>query len=72
MRSGIGIDTRNDEIWVANFGDHTALAFARDAQGDQPPKRIIRSAPAGTPTAGFGNPMAVAYDSKREEILVPN
>jgi len=46
--------------------------FAREANGNAVAKRIIRSAPAGSPSAGFGNPMAVAYDSKREEILVPN
>lgn len=69
---GIAIDSKNDELWVSNFGDHTALVFARDAAGNAAPKRILRNAPAGTPTAGFGNPMALAYDSKREEILVPN
>jgi DNA-binding beta-propeller fold protein YncE len=69
---GIAIDTKNDEVWVANFADHTALAFNRSDNGDQAPKRIIRNAPAGTPSAGFGNPMAMAYDSKREELLVPN
>jgi DNA-binding beta-propeller fold protein YncE len=69
---GLAIDTKNDEVWVANFADHTALAFNRTDNGDQAPKRIIRNAPAGTPSAGFGNPMAMAYDSKREEILVPN
>ncbi len=69
---GIALDTRNDEIWVSNFGDHTAVAFARTANGNVAPKRVIRTAPAGTPTTGFGNPQTVAYDSKREEILVPN
>ena len=69
---GVSIDTKNNEIWVSNFGDHTALVFAREASGNATPKRIIRSAPAGAPSSGFGNPMAVAYDSKREEILVPN
>ena len=69
---GLAIDTKNDEVWVANFADHTALAFNRSDSGDQAPKRIIRNAPAGTPSAGFGNPMAMANDSKREEILVPN
>ena len=62
---GLAIDTKNDEIWVVNFGDHAALAFSRGDDGDQPPKRIIRSAPAGTPSAGFGNPMAVAYEGGR-------
>jgi hypothetical protein len=32
----------------------------------------VRNAPIGTPSVGFGNPGAVAYDSKRDEILVPN
>lgn len=69
---GVATDSRNDELWVANYGDHTALVFSRTAEGDAAPKRIIRNAPAGTPTGGFGNPYAVAYDSKREELLVPN
>jgi len=68
----VAIDTKNDELWVANYGDHTALVFSRTATGDAAPKRIIRNAPAGTPTGGFGNPYAVAYDSKRDELLVPN
>ena len=69
---GIAIDAVNDEIWVSNFGDHTALVFDRGATGDVAPKRIIRSAPPGAPVPGFGNPQAVAYDSKRGQILVPN
>lgn len=69
---GIAVDEKNNEIWVTNYGDHTALAFDSAANGDVAPKRAIRSAPAGTPTPGFGNPMALAYDCKREEILVPN
>jgi len=69
---GIALDTKNDEIWVSNFGDHTAVAFARNASGNAAPKRVIRTAPVGTPNAGFGNPQTAAYDSKRQEILVPN
>ena len=69
---GIAIDRQNDEIWVANYGDHTAVVFSRSANGDIAPKRIIRNAPPGTPTGGFGNPYAVAYDSKRDQLLVPN
>jgi DNA-binding beta-propeller fold protein YncE len=69
---GVAIDPKRDELWVANYGDHTALVFPRTATGDIAPKRIIRNAPAGTPTGGFGNPYAVAYDSKRQELLVPN
>jgi len=69
---GVTIDAKNDELWVANYGEHTALVFARAAAGDVAPKRILRNAPEGSPTVGFGNPGAVAYDSKRDEILVPN
>ncbi len=69
---GVTFDTTNDEIWVANYGDHTALVFTRTAAGDAAPKRIVRNAPAGSPTVGFGNPGAIAYDSKRDELLVPN
>jgi DNA-binding beta-propeller fold protein YncE len=69
---GVSIDTKNNELWVANYGEHTALVFDRAAAGDVAPKRILRNAPAGSPTVGFGNPGAVAYDSKRDEILVPN
>ena len=68
----LAYDLKNDELWVANYGDHTALVFARTASGNAAPKRIVRNAPAGSATVGFGNPGAVAYDSKRDEILVPN
>jgi len=69
---GVTFDVKNDELWVANYGDHTALVFARTAAGDVAPRRIVRNAPAGAPTVGFGNPGAIAYDSKRDELLVPN
>ena len=69
---GVALDPVNNELWVSNFIDHTALVFDRKASGDVAPKRIIRTAPAGTPSPGFGNPQAVAYDSKRQQILVPN
>ena len=69
---GVAVDARNNELWVSNFGDHTALVFDRLATGNEPPKRIVRTAPAGTPTPGFGNPQTVAYDSTRDQILVPN
>jgi DNA-binding beta-propeller fold protein YncE len=69
---GVSVDTKNDEVWVSNYGDHTAVVFARTATGNISPKRILRNAPAGAPTSGFGNPGAVAFDVKRDEILVPN
>jgi len=68
----VAIDPKKDGFWVANFGNHSAAFFPRNASGDAPPAHIIRNAPPGTPTVGFGNPMALAYDSKRKQILVPN
>jgi DNA-binding beta-propeller fold protein YncE len=69
---GVSIDTKNDEIWVTNYRDHSAAVFARTAKGNVTPKRVLRNAPLGTPAVGFGNPGAVTYDSKRDQILVPN
>lgn len=69
---GVAIDVKNDELWVTNYRDHTAVVFARTANGNVAPKRVLRNAPAGTPAVGFGNPGAIAYDTKRGQILVPN
>ncbi len=68
----VQVDRKNNELWVANYGDHTAVVFDLRASGNVAPKRIIRNAPAGTPTTGFTNASAAAYDSKRDQILVPN
>ena len=70
--TGIFLDKENDEIWVSNFGNHTATVYRPTASGDAPPMRTIRSGPQGQPALMIGNPGAVAYDTKREEILVPN
>jgi hypothetical protein len=69
---GVSIDRKNSELWVANFGAHTAVIFDLNATGNAEPKRVLRNAPAGSPTGGFGNPMGIGYDSKREEVLVAN
>ena len=68
----VAIDAKNDELWVANYGDHTAVVFSRTATGNVKPKRIVRNAPVNTPTCGFTNASAAAYDSKRDVLLVPN
>lgn len=70
--TGVFADTRNRELWVANFGGHSATVYDLSASGDVAPKRIIRNAPEGTPSLMIGNPGAVGYDSRREQILVPN
>ena len=72
IKGPMGVAVAKDEVWVANFGTHSALVFPRLAAGNVAPRRIVRNAPAGKETSGFGNPYAVAYDTKRKEILVPN
>jgi DNA-binding beta-propeller fold protein YncE len=70
--TGVWVDTKNNEVWAANFMNHSATVYPLDASGDVAPKRMIRSGPLDEPALGIGNPHPVAYDSKREEILVPN
>jgi len=54
------------------MGNHSATVYSAQASGDVAPLRTIRSAPLGMRALAIGNPGAVGYDSKREEILVPN
>lgn len=70
--TGVFFDAKNHELWVANFGNHTATVYKPDASGDTAPLRVIRSAPVNRPAPAMGNPHPIAYDSKRQEILVPN
>ena len=70
--TAVALDTKNGELWVANFGGHTATAYPITATGDTPPLRTIRNAPESAPSLMIGNPGALTYDSKRQELLVPN
>ena len=70
--TGLFLDTENDELWVSNFGNHSATVYPLTVEGDTPPLRTIRSSPQGVPSLMIGNPGSLAYDSNREEILVPN
>lgn len=70
--TGIFLDPKNKELWVSNMGNHSATVYRMDASGDTAPLRTIRSAPQGKLAQAIGNPGAVGYDSKREEIMVPN
>ena len=70
--TGVWVDRENEELWVASFGNYTATVFPLGASGDTAPRRVIRSGPLGKPALMIGNPHPVAYDSKREQILVPN
>ena len=69
--TGVFVDVQHDELWVSNFGNHSATVYKSTASGDTPPLRVIRSAPEDQPTLIIGN-ARVGYDTKREEILVPN
>jgi hypothetical protein len=70
--TSVALDSKNSELWVANFGSHSATAYSITAQGDTAPLRTIRAAPSSAPSLMIGNPGALTYDSKRQEILVPN
>jgi DNA-binding beta-propeller fold protein YncE len=70
--TGVALDLKNKEVWVSNMGTASATAYPLMADGNVPPVRMIRSAPDGKKALNFGRTTAVAYDSKREQILVPN
>jgi DNA-binding beta-propeller fold protein YncE len=70
--TGVALDPTNNEVWVASMGNYTLAAFPVTANGDVAPLRQIRGAPAGGRFNMVGNPGAVGYDSRRQEILVPN
>jgi DNA-binding beta-propeller fold protein YncE len=69
---GVTLDLVNNELWVANFGSHSATVFPVDASGDPVPKRVIRTGRPEDPAPTLANPHTIAYDSKRDEILVSN
>ncbi len=70
--TGVALDLVNNELWVANFGSHSATVYPVDAAGDPVPKRVIRSGRPEEPAPMLGNPHTMAYDSKRDELLVSN
>lgn len=70
--TGVFVDFKNDELWVSNMGNHSATVYPRTADGNVAPLRTIRSAPAGKLALSIGNPGAAEYDTRRDEILVPN
>ncbi|MBI4444154.1 MAG: hypothetical protein HY649_12380 [Acidobacteria bacterium] len=70
--TGVFVDTVNKELVVSNMGNHSATVYPLTAAGDVAPIRTIRGGPEGKPALQIGNPGAVAYDTKRNEILVPN
>jgi 6-phosphogluconolactonase (cycloisomerase 2 family) len=70
--TGVFVDKKNNEVWASSFGNATATVYPLNANGDVAPLRTIKSAPDGYEGLKFGKVEAVAYDSKRQEYLVPN
>ncbi len=69
---GVSVDSKNKEVWATNIGNSTATVYPLMANGDVAPLRVIRSAEDGKKSLRFGKTQALAYDSIREQILVPN
>ena len=69
---GIFVDTKNKEVWATNIGNSSATVYPLMADGDVAPLRTIRSADANKQSLRFGKTSALVYDSKREQILIPN
>jgi DNA-binding beta-propeller fold protein YncE len=69
---GLALDAKLGELYVANMGSPSITVFPVTANGDTAPVRTIRGGPAGAVGLMIGNPGAVGYDTKREQILVPN
>jgi hypothetical protein len=68
-----------DRLWQRATGKAQLLSVAEFsevypilANGDVAPRRVIRSAEDGKKSLRFGKTQALAYDSTREQILVPN
>jgi DNA-binding beta-propeller fold protein YncE len=70
--TGIALDRVNGELWVANMGNYNATVYPVTAEGDVPALRTIRGGPANRIPLMIGNPGGVGYDTKRDQILVPN
>jgi DNA-binding beta-propeller fold protein YncE len=69
---GIAIDAKLGELYVANMGTPSITVFPVTADGDVAPLRTIRGGPKDAVGLLIGNPGSVGYDTKRDQILVPN
>ena len=70
--TGVALDLVNNELWVANFGSHSATVYSVTASGDAVPARVIRSGRANEPSPMLSNPHTLAFDTKRDQLLVSN
>ncbi len=69
---GIALDAKLGELYVASMGNASVTVFPVAANGNVKPVRTIRGGPVGAVGLNIGNPGAVGYDTKRQQILVPN
>ena len=60
-------DPVNGEMAVANIGDSSVLVFARTANGNAAPIRVLLG-----PKTGINRPMGVAIDPVNNELWVSN
>jgi hypothetical protein len=70
--TGVFVDGKNKELWATSLGNSSATVYPLTATGDVPPLRMIRGAEEGKQSSRFGKTQAIVYDSKRDEVLVPN
>jgi 6-phosphogluconolactonase (cycloisomerase 2 family) len=70
--AGVFVDAKNKEVWASNLGNSTATVYPLMGDGDLAPLRTIRGAEENKQSLKFGKTEALAYDSKREQLLVPN
>jgi len=69
---GLAVDAKNGEIWISNYGDHSALAFDSAADGNVTPKARAAKRPGGHFDSGvLGSHGIGLYDTKRGEISGP-
>jgi hypothetical protein len=69
--TGVFVDAVNNELLVANWGNHTITVYPRGAGGNVTPRRVI-SPTESRVAAGIGNPGAIYVDPERDEIGVIN
>ena len=69
--TGVFVDGVNNELLVANWGNHTITVYPRGAGGNLKPLRVI-SPTKSRVSAGIGNPGAIYVDPERDEIGVIN
>jgi DNA-binding beta-propeller fold protein YncE len=70
--AGVFVDSKNKEVWASNLGNSSATVYPLTANGDVAPLRMIRGAGQDKVSLKFGKTQALVYDSKREQLLVPN